>query len=545
MQGLFYLFQLQFKLFINSIKFSKKTERVRNVFIFLISVFLFFCSYIISYQVIIYISTLPVIGTLFIIRILALAFLTSFVMLIFSSLIISFSTLYDIEKLQFLFALPLKRKSIFLFKTVLTSIHSCWMVLILIIPFVAGFAHVKNFSLSGYTILMFSILLKVFSATVIGILAAILLSYLFPSKKIKNVVVTIVIIILSLFYSLFRISQPEKFLSPESFPELAHYLDFISKPVGRWLPSWWLAEIFRGLMVKETNVVVINVIKIAIFFVFVYTILYFLGERIFYLSIFRFKTSRQEKVCVSKPKGISILPLYKAVLSKELKVLSREPMQLVQLVVVLALVIIYIFNVSKLPLEFKYLRVTVSFFNLGGIMFILTALVLRFVFVQPSIELKNFWLIKSSPVNLAKFFVIKIFVYLLLITIPGVLTSVLSNIVLKTETEILIMSVVIIIISSVVLTIAGYSFGILFPKKEYQDIAQIETSFGGLVFILTSVCYILILLSSIAEPVRRYLLGMKLSFIELVLYILLFCIINFAYSFTPCYYAIKKFIKEY
>lgn len=544
MQGVLFLSQLQLRLFINSIIFAKKTEKIRNIFILLASIFLFFCSYLISYHVVIYISTLPVIGTVFTIRILAIAFLTSFIMLIFSSLIISFSTLYDTESLQFLFSLPIDKKSIFLFKTTLTSVRSCWMVIILIIPFVLSFAVVKGFSFFGYVVLMCSVLLNVASATIIGVLISTILSYFFPSKKVKNVVVCITVILAALFYSGLRISQPEKLLSPDSFPEVIHYLDFVSKPVGQWLPSWWTTEVFRGLMLREVKVVIINVIKLCMFFGLVCLLVCTLGEKLFYFSWCKTKTKKQ-KLYTKKVENLHMFTFYKAVLNKELKLLFREPIQLVQLVIVVALVIIYVFNTSKLPLEFKYLRITVSFFNLGGIMFIITALVLRFVFVQPSIELKNFWLIKSAPVSITKYFIIKIFVYLFMVMLPGVVTSILSNLILKNEPEIFVISSAIVVISSIVLTVAGYSFGILFPKKEYQDIAQIETSFGGLVFILTSVCYILLLLSSIAEPVRRYILGLRLSKIELVFYFLLFCGINFAYGFTPGYYAIRKFLREY
>jgi hypothetical protein len=100
-------------------------------------------------------------------------------------------------------------------------------------------------------------------------------------------------------------------------------------------------------------------------------------------------------------------------------------------------------------------------------------------------------------------------------------------------------------LSCIVLTISGYSLGILFPKKEYKDIAQIETSFGGLLFLVLSLCYIVLLLSSLAGPVKKYVLTHTFGKIEFWYHILLFLIINFIYAFTTGYYALKKFIKEY
>lgn len=546
MAGLYQLLKLKSKIILNSVKFASKTERVRICLLSITGLVFFLSSYIISYQVVIYISTLPVIGSLFTIRILALAFLSSFIMLIFSSLMVTFSTMYDSEDLQFLVSLPVNRKDIFVYKFLLTFFHSCWMIVIVLIPFVTAFVVVKSFKLVEYIILMTGIVNKMLIAVCIGVLIAVFLSYFFPSKKIKNIVLVVLILTGATFYSLLRISQPEKLLSPDRFQEFFQYLDFMSKPVAQWLPSWWVSEIFRGFMVKDLQIVVVNVLKLLfIAFLFVVVLLLFV-EKIFYTSLVRSGNKIVKKCGTEKNiEKIYIQPLNKIIAKKEIKQLLREPVQWVQLVVVVALSIIYLFNISKLPIEFKYLRITVAFLNLGGVMFILTAIVLRFVFVQPSLEYKMFWLIKSLPIRLEKFFLTKFFVYLPIVLIPGLTMTGISNLVIKVDTMFSVIGMVIITISSVVIIIAGYSLGILFPKKDYRDIAEIETSFGGLIFIILSVCYIVLTLSSIAEPVRRYVLGRPLYISEIIFYISLYLTINFIYAFTCGYYAVKKFVERY
>lgn len=541
------LLKLRLKIISNSAKFSTKTERIRSWLLIIIGLAFFLSSYIISYQVVIYISTLPVIGNLFTIRILALAFLSSFIMLIFSSLMVTFSTIYDSEDLQFLLSLPLNRKSIFVYKFLLTFIHSCWMIVVVLIPFVTAFAVVKSFTLVKYIVLMIAIVNKMLIAVCIGVFIAILLSYFFPSKKVKNVVLVVLILLGATFYSWLRISEPEKLLSPERFQEFLQYLDFMSKPVAQWAPSWWVSEIFRGFMTNSMYIVIINLVKVLFVSLLLTAVMLLFVEKIFYISLFRssnkinrFETEREEKIL-----NIHIEPLNKVIAKKEIRQLLREPVQWVQLVVVVALSIIYLFSISKLPIEFKYLRITVAFLNLGSVMFILTAIVLRFVFVQPSLEYKMFWLIKSLPIKLEKFFLTKFFVYLPIILVPGLALTCISNMVIKVDTTISYICMVIITISSVVIIIAGYSLGILFPKKDYRDIAEIETSFGGLIFIIFSCCYIVLILSSIAEPVRRYVLGKPLYISEIIFYTCLFLTINFVYAFTCTYYAVKKFIHEY
>ncbi len=546
MNNIFLFLKLQTQLFINSFKFATKTEKLRSLFISFIAVIFFISVFIISCQIIFYISTLPVIGSLFTIRILGIAFLASFIMLIFSSLTVSLSTLYNIEDLQFFYSLPVKHSNIFIFKFLLVILYSCWTILLILLPFVLAFVVVKGLSIYNFVIISFAIGLKIFIAVSIGGMVAIVLSYLFPTKRLKNVVLVFLIILTAVGYTLFRFAEPEKLLDVDRFAELVQYLDFMSKPVAQGIPSWWVTEIFRGFMIKQADIVVINVLKLGLVALITFVILKIFGEKLFYLTLFR-----KTKIYVIKEKEIygnfelKTKPLFASVFDKELKLLLREPMQWVQLVVVLALTIIYLFNIRKLPIQYEYVRITVAFFNLGGIMFILSAIVLRFVFVQPSLEYKMFWLIKSLPVDIKKFFLTKFLVYLPIVLVPGTIIVCVSNIMIGIGKTMSFISFLIILLSCVVLTIAGYSLGILFPKKEHKDIGQIETSFGGLLFLLLSLSYIVLSLSSLADPVRKYIMKHNFDKVDLFIHILLFLLINFVYAFSTGYYALKRFIKEY
>lgn len=530
----------------NSFKFATKTEKIRGIFLYTVGLLFFVGSYIISYQVVIYISTLPVIGTLFTIRILALGFLVSFMMLLFSSLIVPFSTMFEAEDTEFLFSLPVSYNSIFFNKLILTVLRASWMVLIVLIPFVIAFAVVKNFSFLKNILLIVAILLKVLISTSIGISLAIFLSYLFPSKKLKNIVLVFLIVSFSIIYSLFRFSQPEKMLSFEQFQEFFSYLDFLSKPVARGLPSWWVAEIFNGLMLNNNNMIINNFVKLILSVILLFFVFLLVLRRVFYYCFFlSYEKVKPKKLVSNAMMPSKLKSTFYVIMNKETKLFFREPIQWVQFVIVAALSLVYVFNISKLPLDFKYVKISVAFFNLGGIMFILTAIVLRFIFVQPSLEYKTYWLIKSLPVPLEKIFIIKFFIYLPFVLIPGLILVILTNLVIGVERSLMFLSIVIILFACIVLPVAGYSLGILFPKKEYKDIAQIETSFGGLMFIILSLCYIVLSLSSIAEPVRKYILGMQVFKTEILIHFIIFFIINFVYAFTPVYYSKKKFIEEY
>lgn len=535
-------------MFLNKIIFSSKEEKVRFLIIFFIGSLFLVGVYAVSYYVIIYIFSLPIIGTIFMLKIFALLILTSFVMLIFSSLINSFSTIYNCEDTEFLISLPIKLEKIFLTKFFGTYTKSVWMLLILLIPFLVAFSWIKNFSVIEFLVILYSLKILMLISVSIGVLVSVLLSYFFVSKKLKDISVIIIILFATIGYTIFRFIEPEKILNPDKFTELVQYLDFLSQPVGKSLPSWWMTEVLRGCLTKNYVLIYHNVLKLTFVTILFFCIVYFFAKKMFYKGLFGDKKFYYKKIgslqniqplkskffCFKNSPMVSII-------KKDLKQFFREPVQWTQIVVVVALIIVYIFSIAKIPVQYQYVKTTVTFFNLGSIMFMITSLSLRFVFVQPSMEYKMFWILKSAPIENYKIFFSKIILFLPMMTIFSWIIIFLSNIVLNLEIFMWILTFVVVTISCFVITGLGYSLGILFPKKDFQDIVQIETSFGGLMFIIISLSYIILILTTISYPVRQYILGNKITFNTVIFYTTNFILVNLLYTIPTGYYSYKKF----
>ncbi len=538
------IIKLNFIMFLNNLKFSTKEEKVRFVFISFIGIFFLIGAYIISYYAIIYIFSIPIIGTIFMLRLIALTMLTSFVMTIFSSLINSFSTIYGCEDKEFLISFPIKLNKIFFIKYISTYIKSTWMLLLLLTPFLIAFAYVKNITFVEFITVYLAMLLKMLISISIGVFISIILSYLIPSKKVKDVTVVLFILLVTISYSVFRFTEPEKLLNPDRFQEIVQYLDFMSKPVARWSPSWWLTEIIRGVVSKKYDLIYINFIKLFLFSTMSIFILLKTSKKLFYYGLFLNKGFKKRKKIIIDQKKIFNSQV-KAVIMKDLKLLLREPVQWTQMVIIIALIIIYIFSISKVPINYQYVKVLVSFFNFGSIMFIISAMLLRFVFVQHSIEYRTLWILKSAPIKVYKIFCSKIFLFLPILLVLAWIVLLLSNIVLGLNFVMWLFGFFIITISVFVLTITGYCLGILLPKKEFNDIVQIETSFGGLMFIILSLGYIILILASSYYPVRQYSLGQTVLFKTIFFHSIGFFLINILYLGTMLYYGYRKFSLEF
>src|SRR5207245_7502011 len=90
---------------------------------------------------------------------------------------------------------------------------------------------------------------------------------------------------------------------------------------------------------------------------------------------------------------------------KDIKLFFRDTTQWSQLILLVVLVVVYVFNIKALPLHkgepvgFFYVTL-VSFLNLGLAGFVLASIAARFIFPAVSLEGRQMWLLRSSPLGL-------------------------------------------------------------------------------------------------------------------------------------------------
>jgi ABC-2 type transport system permease protein len=80
-----------------------------------------------------------------------------------------------------------------------------------------------------------------------------------------------------------------------------------------------------------------------------------------------------------------------------------------------------------------------------------------------------------------------------------------TNALLEVSAFMFVVSVATITMMTLALAALAVAFGTLYPRFETENAAQIPTSFGGLMFMMTSVCLIGAVLAVEARPVYAYL----------------------------------------
>ncbi|MGA2319068.1 MAG: hypothetical protein ABSG71_22220 [Thermodesulfobacteriota bacterium] len=191
---------------------------------------------------------------------------------------------------------------------------------------------------------------------------------------------------------------------------------------------------------------------------------------------------------------------------KEIKTFFRDQTQWSQIFLVMALIVIYLYNFSVLPLDqstikMEYLQNLISFLNMGLAAFVLAAVSARFVFPAVSLEGDAFWIVKSSPVSIRTFLWIKFFVYFFPLLILSEILIIVTNLLLHTTLFIMIISALTIFLMGPGIISMGIGLGAIYPDFRSENPIQSVTSFGGLIYMTLSMGFIGLVIVLEAGPV--------------------------------------------
>src|ERR1700694_1350311 len=92
-------------------------------------------------------------------------------------------------------------------------------------------------------------------------------------------------------------------------------------------------------------------------------------------------------------------PPTRAMLSKEIRTLSRDVAQWSQLFLMAALLFLYLYNIRMLPLGGDARATIVAYANLGMAGFMIGVMCLSFAYPSISTEGKAFWMLQTAPIS--------------------------------------------------------------------------------------------------------------------------------------------------
>jgi ABC-2 type transport system permease protein len=202
-------------------------------------------------------------------------------------------------------------------------------------------------------------------------------------------------------------------------------------------------------------------------------------------------------------------PVSRNLLVKDLKVFLRDTAQWSQLVLLLALVLVYLYNfraldLDRLPYMSGVIKNVYAFVNLGMAAFVLSAVAVRFVFPAVSAEGPAFWLVRSAPVSMRSFLWSKFWTGLVPILVLAESLTIVSNEFLKTALFLKILSAAAVFCMSFALVGLAAGMGAEHPRFSAENPTQVAGSPGGIAFMILAVLFILAEILLLAWPSSFY-----------------------------------------
>jgi len=475
---------------------------------FLIGAYVVFC------RLLQHISTMPgEFGPLLMAQLLNMVFLSFFSMLVFSNTVTSLSTIYLSSDLLMLMSSPLRLTNVFIAKFVQTLLYSSWMIVLFGCPIFVAFGQVQRATPAYYVWLVPTLLPFLVIPAGLGMLCTMLLMRYFRARQTHKALTVLSVCCMAALVVCIRFLRPERLVREAPDDILLQFLDSLKKLDFPLLPSTWAAKALlagsaatSGDAIGHVGLLWGGALVIFALTVWVASQVYYTGWSGGYLAV-RGSTPRRpwrlERLLI--PVLRHCTPAIRGLVLKDFKLFFRDPAQWSQLLLLGALVVIYLYNIRNLPLHTLFLQNFVSIVNLGLAGFVLSAVAVRFVFTSTSLEGRSFWIVLASPIVFRSFLREKFWMYVLPLLVLAETLVVVSNLLLKADAYLMLFAAVMILLMTCALTGLGVGLGAMYPRFEYDSVAQTAASTGGILYMVLSLGFIGVMLILAARPLYVYL----------------------------------------
>jgi ABC-2 type transport system permease protein len=346
----------------------------------------------------------------------------------------------------------------------------------------------------------------------VGTAITLLLVNIFPARRARDILMLMGLLFAGSLIVLLRVIQPEQLLRVESLPDVTDFFATLQSPITPLLPSFWAGEtIFATLrggrdLLHEAALWTTAMASMVM--------LRAAHER-WYFSGFsrsqeapkaRFTRFRLLDVVV---RALPLPPVRRQLLVKDLKIFLRDVGQWSQLLLLVALVLVYLYNfrvldLERIPYMAGYIKNIYAFVNLGMAGFVMATVAVRFVFPAVSGEGASFWIIRTAPISLRDFLWSKFWSGLAPVLLLTELLTIAANEFLGVDPFLKVTAALAIVFMSFALVGLASGLGARYPRFG-ADVSQVAGSYGGIAFMLQAVLFILVIIALVGWPCSVYL----------------------------------------
>src|SRR5881628_3310887 len=453
-------------------------------------------------------------------KILGLILLSFISILVLSNVITALSSFFLAKDLDLLVSAPVDWLRLHLAKLGETLLHSSWMVALMVVPILAAYGVVYKGGVLFALYALIAIVPMLILPAVLGCAVTLVLVNIFPARRTRDLLSIIALGAAGGVILLFRVIRPEQLARPEGFRNLLDFVILLRGPTSPFLPSEWASQAIMGYLRREIDPLPLILLwTTAAAFVtggaLLHRVLYPTGFTKAQEGAERFIRGTLWRWTVGSMLGW--LPVAKReFVLKDIKLFFRDTTQWSQLMLLAVLVVVYLFNIQALPLHrgepvgFFYVNL-VSFLNLGLAGFVLASIAARFIFPAVSLEGRQMWLLRSSPLDLRTLLWSKYWVGTVPLLLLALLLTGLTNVLLQVGPFMMAVGLVTICGLTFAIAALALGFGALYPQFETENAAQIPTSFGGLVYMMATIALLAAVIVALWQAVYAYVRAVYLG----------------------------------
>ena len=513
--------RLRRRLLHNHVSSWLRHSRLRLTLLLVFSVLFWFLLFALFFESFFFINKHLAVSNELVSNLFSLFFMSLLVMLVFSTALILYSSLFRSAEAAFLLTTPASADRIFAYKFQEAIAFSSWGFLLLGSPMMTAYGINRLAPAWFYAAFLGYFLAFIFIPGSIGATATLLIVNYFPRRRRQVLALLGLGVAVSATWWGVRMLRktPGEVLSETWLDALLARLRFSRGPL---LPSRWVSE---GLAAaardqgSDWKTALFYFLLIAANAAFLYLIATFVAHRVYrraFSNSHGSQATRQPRswywvdrlfarVFFFTDRSIRLLVL------KDIRTFRRDPVQWSQFLIFFGLLTIYFLNIRRLSydLHSTYWRNLVSFLNLTVTALILSTFTTRFVFPMVSLEGRKFWILGLLPLHREHILWGKFAFAAGGALISSELLVVLSDYMLRLDWSIVLLHTMTMLILCMGLAGISVGLGARLPSLHQDDPSKIAAGFGGTLNLVVSMLFIFLIVVLLALPCHLYFAGLE------------------------------------
>ena len=437
-------------------------------------------------------------------------FLISMLGVAFSVLTTAIHTLYSSEDLPFLLSQPVSATQVFHLKVAETYMSAALMPAFFTLPVLMAVG-IERQAMLAYYPLAFAAVLALYALPVVaGCLIALLLMRVAPAGRVKEVATGLSVILAAALIFGLRFLRPER-LTTMSMEEMNVLLRQLASFEIGWLPTSWTSQAVWGALEGRVTG---GAYLLAVLSLLSLSLVAWLAAIAYKEGWIRALDSKRPKL---DPRNIPA-PYWErrlqafghtgAIISKDLRLLLRDPTQWSQLLVLIALAGVYLVSIGSIQLEgfeSQRFRDAIGTMNIMFMGFLLSGVGIRMAYPIVSLEGEGFWLLRTGPLRARQIVMSKFWHTLPIMAILGTGLGVAAARLIDVSPSLAFVSPFAGLCAAVATTGLGVGLGAAFPRFNATSPSEIPMAAGGLLYMALSLLYALLMTLLLVWPAWRTL----------------------------------------